>query len=550
MTTSESVNTVAPNPDSCDAATVDADRDAEAKKAAAQREAEDQEEEQRRIRLLRVMQSIDRQTDLASLKDSVQGIQKISRSDKSHSRALTGLIYDDAAMVAKMLRLINAAFYKTAGGGNITDLQTAVALMGFQNVGMVASALMLLERLPKGADGDKLRREFARSQFAALLAQDFCHSRKHYDNVYVTSLFQRLGDMLAGLHFQEEAQIIEDKLDMRELEPGSIARHEAREQLARELWGMGIEDIGIQVAEQWGWPPAVLAGMKTLHPADPEEPVSESEYLRALCTGANGLAEELMLLPATGDAEAQQEARKAVVQGFALRYAGPLGLDPELLPALVERSKTIWDELVKVLGISLNGNGATTKAAAAPNKLDPNSSAYRKMLAEDLADAVEHLSRLNRRGATAAEVIDTGLRLMMKALDLQRAIVCLHDPAEAGLKGHTGVGDKAVVLAPHFRIPLQPPNELFGLLCAKNADTLITDASDPAISKRLPDWFKTRVRAGAFLVLPMVSEQKVMGMLYGDQALTGRLVVHDRALVLLKNLRSQILSGIIKAKQA
>ena len=87
-------------------------------------------------------------------------------------------------------------------------------------------------------------------------------------------------------------------------------------------------------------------------------------------------------------------------------------------------------------------------------------------------------------------------------------------------------------------------------MCAKNADTLITDASDPAISKRLPDWFKTRVRAGAFLVLPMVSEQKVMGMLYGDQALTGRLVVHDRALVLLKNLRSQILSGIIKAKQA
>ncbi len=550
MTSSEPDETGAPELDTCDTSTVDADRDAEAKKAAAQRAAEDQEEEQRRIRLLRVMQNIDRQSDMASLKDSVQGIQKISRSEKSHSRALTGLIYDDAAMVAKMLRLINAAFYKTAGGGNITDLQKAVALMGFQNVGMVATALMLFERLPKGADGDKLRREFARSQFAALMAQEFCHSRKHYDNVYVTSLFQRLGDMLAGLHFQEDAQVIEDKLDMRELEPGSMARHEAREQLARELWGMGIEDIGIKVAEQWGWPPAVLAGMKTLYPADPEQPVSESEYLRALCTAANGLAGELMQLPATGDAEAQQEARKAVVQRFALRCAGPLGLNPELLPDVVERSKAIWDDLVKVLGISLNDNGTTAKATAATIKPDPHSSAYRKMLAEDLADAVEHLSRMNRRGATAAEVLDTGLRLMMKALDLQRAIVCLHDPAEAGLKGHTGVGDKAVVLASLFKIPLQPPNELFGLLCLKNADTLITDASDPVISQRLPDWFKTRIRAGAFLVLPMVSEQGVMGMLYGDQAMTGRLVVHDRALVLLKNLRSQIVSAMLKAQQA
>jgi HD-like signal output (HDOD) protein len=493
------------------------------------------------------MQSIDAQSDFASLKDSVTGIQKIARSDKSHARALTGLIYDDAAMVGKMLRLINAAFYKTAGGGNITDLQKAVALMGFQNVGMIASSLTLFEKLPKGADGDKLRREFARSQLAAMLAQDFCNSRKHYDNVYITSLFQRLGDMLAGLHFKEEAQVIEDKLDVRELAPGSSERFQAREQLAREHWGLGIVDIGIQVAEQWGWPPAVLAGMKPLAPTDPEAPVEDSEYMRVLCTAANGLAGDLMNLPREGDAEAQQEARKALVQKFAASFAVPLGLNPEALPDMVEHSKKNWDDLVLALGISLGDNGRTTQAAAATNKPDPHSSAYRKALAEDLADAVDHLSRLNRRGATVEEVIDTGMRLMLKALDLQRAIVCLNDPADMHLKGRTGIGDKGVVLATHFKIPLQPPNELFGLLCAKNADTLITDTSDPIIAQRLPEWYKTRIRAGAFVLLPLVQEQKVLGMLYGDQAMTGRLVVHDRALVLLKNLRSQILGAMLKA---
>jgi HD-like signal output (HDOD) protein len=524
-----------------------ADADETARQAAAQRAAQEREEALRRDRLLRLMQSIDGQSDFASMKDSLQGIQKVARSDRSHARALTGLIYDDAAVVGKLLRLINAAFYSTAGGGRITDMQKAVALMGFQNVGMLASSLMIFERLPRGADGDKLRREFARSQFAALLAQDFCNNRRHSDSVFLAALFQRLGDMLAGLHFQEQAQVFEDQLDLRELAPGSPERHEAREQLARLHWGLGIEDIAVHVAGQWGWPPSVLAGMRRLRPTDPEQPVGESEYLRVLCTAANQLAGDLMQMPVAGDAEAQQEARKALVQRFAAEYAIPLALDQETLPEVVERVKLYWDDLVAALGITLTGNGpSSTKAAAASNKPDPNSQAYKQMLAENLADAVEHLSRMNRKGAPLDEVLETGLRLIVKALDLQRAIVCLHDAASNGLKGRMGVGEKAVVLAPFFDIPLQPPTELFGLLCLKNADTLITDSADPVIARRLPDWFGVRVRAGAFLVLPLVSEQKVLGMLYGDQSVAGRLVVHDRGLVLLKNLRNQVLAAMLR----
>lgn len=526
-----------------------AERDEAARQASAARDAEAREEALRQERLQRVMQSIDGQSDFASMKDSVQGIQKIARSESAHARALTGLIYDDSAMVGKLLRLINAAFYKSAGAGTITDMQKAVSLMGFQNIGMLASSLMLFERLPKGADGDKLRRDFACSQFAAMLSQDFCHSRKHYESVYLASLFQRLGDMLSGLHFKEDAQVIEDQLDMRELVPGSAQRHEAREQLARLRWGVGIEDIGIQVAEQWGWPPAVLAGMKSLRPVDPEEPATESEYLRVLCTAANHLAGDLMRMPPVpGDAEAQQEARKALVERFATEYAIPLSLDTEKLPAIVERVKTSWDDLVRSLGITLTADGGAGKAAPSAKKLDPNSSAYRKMLAEDLADAVERLTRLNRKGASLDEVIETGLRLMIKSLDLQRAVICLRDTATNGLKGRTGIGDKAVVLAPLFEIPMQPPTDLFGLLCLKNADTLITDSSDPVIAQRLPEWFRTRVRAGAFLVLPLVSDGKVLGMLYGDQAGTGRMVVHDRALTLLKSLRNQVVSAMLRPK--
>lgn len=492
-------------------------------------------------RRLRLMQKIDAQPDFASMKESMVSIQKIARSDRAHAHAMTDLLDDDTARVGKLLRLINAAYRASVGGGAITSLQRAVSLMGFKSVGLLASSLMLFERLPKGADGEPLRREFARAQLAALLAHDLCHSRSHIEDIYIAALFQRLGNMLAGLHFADEARIIEDQLDDQELAADSPERQQARDGLARAQWGLTIDELGIEVAGQWGWPPALLVSMRALQPGDPELALAGDDYPRALCTAANRLAEELMRRPEAGTLEARAEARAAVVQRFAVAQAIPLGLNPETLPEVVEKAKGVWDELLKALGIVL-GEAAPAKTTAAPaKKLDPGSREHRLLLAENLADAVEQLSRMNRKGAAPAEVMDSALRLMQKALNLQRVIVCLPDAASGRLLGQMGIGDKAAVLARYFDIPLKPPTELLGLLCLKNADTLITDSAAPAIAQRLADWFKLRVRAGGFLVLPMVAKGQVLGLLYGDQQEPGQLQVNERALTLLKNLRNQVL---------
>jgi HD-like signal output (HDOD) protein len=223
-------DTTSPPPLASGAAAAQAQADAEASARQKADEAAERAEAQRRDRLLRLMQKIDAQPDFASMKESMAGIQKVSRSERAHVLALTNLIHDDTAMVSKLLRLINAAFYSSVGGGNITSLQRAVALMGFKSVALLASSLLIFERLPKGVDGDKLRREFARAQLAALLAHDFCHSRTHIEHAYIAALFQRLGEMLAGLHLSEDMQIFEDQLDDEELAAGSAERAAARVQ--------------------------------------------------------------------------------------------------------------------------------------------------------------------------------------------------------------------------------------------------------------------------------------------------------------------------------
>ena len=126
--------------------------------------------------LLYTSHRISEHADFPTLRDSIGGIQKISRSERAHLNQLSGLVLNDVGMTSKLLRIINAAFYVSVGGGSITSMDRAVALMGFESVGMLAASLMLFEKAPKGRDGEAVRHACSRALLAGLLAQQLCHS--------------------------------------------------------------------------------------------------------------------------------------------------------------------------------------------------------------------------------------------------------------------------------------------------------------------------------------------------------------------------------------
>lgn len=535
---------------------------AEAARRQAQAEAEDKAAAEREARLKRLMQRIAKQADFASMKDSARLMQKISRNENAHASALSGAISEDVAMTAKLLRLVNAAFYSSAGGGSITSLQRAVALMGFQTIGMMANSLMLFDRLPKGADGNRLRREFGRAQLAALLAHQFCNRAKQLEGSYLAALFQNLGGMLGGLHFPEDLQDFETKLQARGLSEGQREWMDARDLLARDHWGMDIEDIAIDVAKQWGWPETVRNGMRRLQASSAERAASPEEYQRVLCTAANALAADLLGLPCSGTAEERALARRACVERFAAEMAVPLSLNPEPLPDEVEGVQQVWDELAQTLGFGpvaavpapakdakqadLAAKPAGAATAAKPAAPRPAAAALpvNPAVAESLSNALETLSAMVVAGAPAGQLLQLCMKQMHEALGLRRVIVCLRDASGACLKGTMGVGERAMALAPVFQIPLRPPAELFGLLSSKGADTLISDTADPVISQRLPAWFRNHIQAGTFVLLPLVAGGQVLGAFYGDKADAGSLQISERELTLLKTLRNQVVMAL------
>jgi hypothetical protein len=80
---------------------------------------------------------------------------------------------------------------------------------------------------------------------------------------------------------------------------------------------------------------------------------------------------------------------------------------------------------------------------------------------------------------------------------------------------------------------------LFGAVCINGSDTLIADAQAPTIAKRLPVWYRERVNAPSFLLLPMRLKQAPFGLIYADHARAGAMQVSERELALLRTLRNQ-----------
>ena len=79
-------------------------------------------------------------SDFPALSDSIARIQRIAASENESLASLSSEILKDVALTNKLLRLVNSAHFTHAGGGSISTVSRAVALIG-RDAEAIAAAL-------------------------------------------------------------------------------------------------------------------------------------------------------------------------------------------------------------------------------------------------------------------------------------------------------------------------------------------------------------------------------------------------------------------------
>jgi serine/threonine protein kinase len=508
-------------------------------------------------------------SDFPALSDAVVRIQRVAASDNESLNSLAAEILKDVALTHKLLRLVNSASFRHAGGGTISTVSRAIALVGFAGVRNMALSLVLLDHMHDKQHAGQLKEQFLCALMAGQLASELTLQARESEESYLGALLHNLGRLLTEFYLPEEANAIRDELRPHAARLGDAAP--TAEQTSQRVLGLSFQQLGVGVARAWGLPESLQQCMRTPEGDAPVRRIeSGNERLRWVARACNEMAEAVM----RGDGG----AGGATPETLAARYATALGVSPRQMAQAVEASRRKLRELADAMGLRLASDSparrliehtpsmpspaglASTVAAAAdatreaatlvvpraqtvPPALPPGD-----VLNAGIQDVINTLAQESFR---LNEVLRMILETMYRALGFRCVVFALKDPRSGVISGRFGLGDNAQAMASQFSVSMQgspgKPSDLLTAVCHKGVDTLIADATAPNVAARLPAWLQRNAQAQTFLLLPMSMKGATFALIYADRAQPGSIAAGEKELSLLRTLRNQAVMAFRQA---
>ena len=512
-------------------------------------------------------------SDFPALSEAISTINRLAASDQESVSSLSNTILKDVALTNKLMRLVNSAFYKQAGGGTISTISRAVMILGFGTVRSIATSLILMEHLQNKGQATQLREEFVRAIMSGILARDMAKNGmvKDFEEAFICSMFHNLGRMLAYYYFPDETAEVRKHLAQH---GGSEAAASAR------VLGISYEELGIGVARSWGFPDSMVGSMRQLPEGAVKKSTNPNERLRHL----TGLSEQLCAVFEQVPADKQ----KNELLKISRRFGDSIPLDHEQLEQSVKRSLeevvgytaaihlnlqqsalgrqiSAWgggkkeDALPaageEAAGASIPGNLTRTaivapEAAQARPAQDGKAEAASPSLEE--AQAILNAGIQDITGSLVGDyalgdILRIIIETMYRGIGFQHVLLCIKDARNNSMTAKFGFGPDIDEVIRRFRFPLGGKKDIFDVALARGADILISDIRDPKISGHIPEWFGKTVAAETFLLFPLVIKNAPIGLIYADKQRAGELVIPENVLSMLRALRNQ---AVLAIKQA
>ncbi len=499
-------------------------------------------------------------TDFPALSSSIVRIQRVATSETGSLKSLTDEILKDVALTNKLLRMVNTAYFTAVAGGGISTVSRAVSLVGFAGIRNMALSVVLLEHMSDKEHAVQLKEEFLRALMAGTLADELTPVACEAEESFLGTMFQNLGRLLTECYLPEEA------VQIRQALKGRADHHAAgpeREAAAKRVLGLTLDELGGGVAKAWGLPWTLQRALRAPEGELPRSAERGSERVRWLGRSANAMADAML----GADGEAQAEALRAVADA----YAPVLGLQARDMVAASYATRSRVAMLAQAMGVHVapgaparrlleatpigpadapdartvvtSAPGATPHATPHASTAAPVSEAQRL-----LAAALEEVRQARaQRKMAAPEVLQRVLGSMHRAIGFRCVLLCLREPGSSRLVGRIGLGVGAGEMSAHFKITPDAAavGDLFGWLCAKGADLLVADAR--TMAARLPPWYRQRINAPTFLLLPLMLNGAAIGLIYADKLQPGGIVLAEGELALLRALRDEATGAFGKA---
>lgn len=470
--------------------------------------------------LQRLLASLAQRSDLPVQAEAVRRVRRLAGAEQVNLDEIARAVLDDVALVHKLLRMTNAAYFSSVGGGSITTVSRSIALLGFEALRDLAGTLPQLEDLRDSAQREALADEYARCRVAGRTAARLCPTQAEEEESYIAALMQNLGRVLVQHHLPDEAA------QVRQL---ARSQGQSEEQAACAVLGLSFEDLGVAVGRTWGLPEELLRVMRAPSPGTPvRAPQRRGDWFRLLGGVGNVVA-------GTRTRDAAREIPAHTVHWLD-QYAAALGIQTQ---QVWEAAGTAVPPVASARRSPATGPSGVHATPRGPARTGPIPAAGASPV-HPLSQAILELrtALLRREGRDIC--LDIVGQAVLRHFGCHRVVLVELEPASGWFLARKVWGQADASLNAHFRFARDDVADAFSTLCAKGADSLIRDATVPGLAAKLPAWFRTHVAAPAFMLLPMSDGRHTAAALYADHAQPDGFKMSDRDLSLMRSLRDEL----------
>ena len=118
------------------------------------------------------------------------------------------------------------------------------------------------------------------------------------------------------------------------------------------------------------------------------------------------------------------------------------------------------------------------------------------------------------KGESSIDMLKHRMRLIHDHCGFDCTMICIPS-GTSGMVAMAGVGRNAAMLTTKFRSG-GLTQDIFRIVMDRKQDAFVSDVDSPKYANLIPKWYYEFVKAKSFVMLPLVSEEKVIGMIYGD----------------------------------
>lgn len=489
-----------------------------------------------------LLAEMDKGGDFPALSRTITAINHAVGDENSRASRMTEIILRDISLTKKLLRVVNAAHFGSFGSQPISTISRAVVILGFDAVRNTAVSLMLFEHLQHHANVDVLRGEAVDSFYRGVLGRLLAASAgvRDSEEAFISALFRDLGRLMARFHFFEQTEKVTQLMAEEMLDERSASHR---------ILGANYDEFGLAIARHWNFPPSILRAMSPVDATTLKKPAAtDNDRLQVVANMARELHRSVAGKP--------PEEQKHLIDALYLRYRDAAQISRESLMETARKAAQALHTETALLNVDISksalmkqlleeANGKT--AATEPdNAITTQEEALNESADNDptsvLALGMQDMTAMMLGQYHLADIFKLVAELLYRSELFDHVLVCVLDRPSQSLIGRVGLGKNAAQMRSLFRIPLSFTPDVFHAAIAKGQDILISDATADNILNRIPEWyvraFQNNAHAHAFLLLPIMVNNKPLGLIYADKV-SQPLQIPSHLLGLLKALRNQ-----------